>query len=531
MIKARDPNMKYAYPLEVQEDRIFIPSDGSRSISYVLKYCSPTVIQGFTETLFSLSKTGSTGPSTLLAWVKDFNHFARVEKISEITLASVSSYYEYERARSSVSNNFNNLKRLVLTWHSLGHEGVSDDVADFLERIAGLKQNVGTGSRVRSDDPETGWYIDQEYDDLLEAIWLDYETETVDLQKSLTLLLSAQYARRPIQMAHLKIADIIKNGESCGVTGKRIEFPGAKDKNAAGFRQSKQEIHPLSNDLWDLCQLQIQNSRAVWEKSLDIDISHNSIFQLPLFYNTLEPTRKKCIAKAREYEPQPLNVYSSQYLHIQASEISKFCSRRSAASAYHGTTVTSIRTGKVLKENAYRFRYTRPRQLARQGVPRATLQQWIGHSNPKSLEAYYDDPAERARTLNEHIAPLLSPIAQAFQGNLVDAEEHANRGQDPTSRIELEGNEELGVGSCGEHGFCNASVPIPCYRCSKFQPWVYGPHTEVLQRLEERQRIENETPRPGLKRRLLVPVQLDKDIRAVQAVIKLCDERKKKLSK
>ncbi len=120
----------------------------------------------------------------------------------------------------------------------------------------------------------------------------------------------------------------------------------------------------------------------------------------------------------------------------------------------------------------------------------------------------------------------MAPLAQAFQGILRDSEADAERGNDPNSRIELDGMEELGVGTCGEHGFCSASVPLPCYRCTKFQPWVYGPHHEVLNRLLERQKLENDVPIPGQHRRLLVPVQLDKDIQAVRAVIALCEARK-----
>jgi hypothetical protein len=164
-------------------------------------------------------------------------------------------------------------------------------------------------------------------------------------------------------------------------------------------------------------------------------------------------------------------------------------------------------------------------------IPKTILQYWMGHTSLRSLDAYYDDPAERARSLNEQIAPLMAPLAQAFQGTLRDKETDAVRGDDPASRIELDGRSESGVGTCGEHGFCSASVPIPCYRCNKFQPWVYGPHHEVKERLLERQRLENSLAKTGQGRRLLVPVQLEKDIEAVELVITMCDIRKKDLKK
>ncbi|MGY1917421.1 hypothetical protein ACW9IF_00695 [Pseudomonas tolaasii] len=213
--------------------------------------------------------------------------------------------------------------------------------------------------------------------------------------------------------------------------------------------------------------------------------------------------------------------YYSLIWHKSASSISQILLRKD------GSPVISERTGELLHEFAYRMRHTRARQLARLGVPRKVLQYWMGHESPISLDSYYDDPAERARPLNNDVGTLLAPLAQAFSGVIRDDESHAIRGDDPTSRIELDGRK--GVGTCGESGFCSASVPIPCYRCSKFQPWVYGPHKEVLIRLIDRQEEENNIHLPSKSRRMLAPLQLDKEIRAVKTVIALCEKRKAEL--
>ena len=50
-------------------------------------------------------------------------------------------------------------------------------------------------------------------------------------------------------------------------------------------------------------------------------------------------------------------------------------------------------------------------------------------------------------------------------------------------------------------------------------------------RLIERQEEENNIHIPSKARRMLVPLQLDKDIAAVKLVIKLCDVRKQELAK
>jgi len=476
--------------------------------------------------------------STLLtAYINTLNVFLKIEQTLSINIEALSNFHEHCRKNQLPPYIFASLKQLLLKWHNYGYEGISEEVADYLMEIQPPIKNKQSGSKIRSDNPEEGWYSDQEYDDLVETIWIDFESGKVDLQRTLILLLSAQYGRRPVQIAHLKINDIKINGENCGVSGKRIEFPGVKDKAAgSGFRESKQEIHPMGDELWDLCQLQINQSRANWEDAFDRKILHQYSNDLPLFYFSQRVRRKRAVDLALKNSSQIESKYASSCLHIPASMVSRLIRRyagnhkRSGRSKKFGSPVISARTGKNLIETAYRFRYTRARQLARIGVPRVTLQYWMGHEDASSIDAYYDDPAERARILEEAISPLLTPIAQAFQGTLVDSEADATRANEPSTRIELDGKKDLSVGSCGEHGFCTASVPIPCYRCSMFQPWVYGPHEEVLKRLLERQRLENEVPLVSQGRKLLVPVKLEKEINAVRIVIELCERRKTKLA-
>jgi hypothetical protein len=271
--------------------------------------------------------------------------------------------------------------------------------------------------------------------------------------------------------------------------------------------------------------LLVEDSRTRVESDLGISFTEAEALQLPL----LVPSRRWQVVKyfnlGVEQGLSKAEILVGRSLHMDGGSIS-----RMLREVKFVEPLISERTGAPLVINAYRSRYTRARQLARLGVTRGVLQHWLGHTSADSLEFYYDDPAERARVLNKEIAPLMAPLAQAFQGTLRDVEADAIRGEDGTSRIELDGAGDKGVGTCGNHGYCGASVPIPCYRCTKFQPWVYGPHHEVLERLNERQRQENSVPRAGQGRRLIIPIQLDRDIEAVKSIIGLCENRKAELS-
>lgn len=149
------------------------------------------------------------------------------------------------------------------------------------------------------------------------------------------------------------------------------------------------------------------------------------------------------------------------------------------------------------------------------------LSHWLGHTTERALEAYYNDPAEQARVIDEAMGPALAPLAMAFAGALIDSDEQATRATDPTSKLEFSRpGELLSVGRCGKHSFCaTTSVPIPCYRCKHFEPLVHAPHHEVLDALLQRQSEENQALRIGGQRNLLIPIDLSADILAVKIAL------------
>jgi hypothetical protein len=125
----------------------------------------------------------------------------------------------------------------------------------------------------------------------------------------------------------------------------------------------------------------------------------------------------------------------------------------------------------------------------------------------------------------------LVPLAMAFTGKLLDDESQATRANDAESTLEFAADGHLkNVGKCGKYSFCAiTSVPIPCYRCKEFEPLVYAPHEEVLHALLKRQAEEDAMIKIGGNRKLLTPINLGVDIRAVQACIARCNARKAEL--
>lgn len=496
---------KGSYSVEFIDSTLVTASKRACNIQSIFSMDTETV-SGFKSTIRAIAMSGALAPSTL------DNYVTRIElAVREAGVSSFSPDTYPQLVNGANKHTAAALRSILSSWHRLGYPGISSETIDVVNALK--RPATGDRKRITSEDPTEGWYTTQEYDDLIDIYWADYESGKKSLRDTAALLLVGQYGKRGVQLASLKNCDFQSEGATDGLTGKRVAFPGSKDRSAEEwFRGSKFEVHPMGDDLWNLCMRQIDNSIARHERLFGRTLTDAERGQLPFFQR--EQLGKKAFL---DYKIGA----SESALHLKSRAMS------TALKRLGGTTVISNRTGVPVHEFAYRMRYTRARQLARMGVPRTTLQYWLGHENANSLDNYYDDSAEDARLLDLEMHKILAPLAQAFSGSLRDRESDAIRGNDPSSRIELDGQHS--VGTCGEHGFCSASVPIPCYRCSKFQPWVDAPHEEVLIRLLERQEEENNIHLPSKSRRILVPLQLEKDITAVKLVIKLCDARKQEL--
>ena len=185
--------------------------------------------------------------------------------------------------------------------------------------------------------------------------------------------------------------------------------------------------------------------------------------------------------------------------------------------------IYSERTGELLKMTSRRFRYTTGTRAAREGFGVMIIAELLDHSDTQNAHVYVENIPEYAARINEKMSHLLAPYAKAFQGQIVDSEADAIRGNDKNSRIKLNPHENLGT--CGSYDFCGSKVPVPCYTCNHFQPWLDAPHQKALYELmAERDRIANITVD------LAIASVNDRIIIAVTEVIQRCDARRREMN-
>lgn len=378
------------------------------------------------------------------------------EATHSLPLFSPESMISYRSQIADTEWELSPMRAFIRTWVSLGYPGASADTLKMMEgwRIKGSEK----GYAVQSMCPENGPLTDIEMEAIVSGVLDCYAIGKLDLRATCFAMILAMTGRRPVQIAALKIKDLMSVGQRYF-----INFPRGKQKHE-GWRQSFSKFEVVE-DLWTLLNEQAGYVKSTFSDLCSWSNQQNLVPELPLF-----PAIKHYDVN-KDLEAQ----LAGDFLHARVSEIG-----HSMSSVKEVIAVTSHRTGAYTNINPYRFRYTLGTNLAREGRGEYIIAQALDHSDIQNAGVYVRNIPEIVERIDKAVALQLAPLAQAFQGVLVVDETKARRGGDRSSRICSAGGN---VGSCGSYGFCGALAPVACYTCSHFQPWLDGPHEAVLDQL------------------------------------------------
>lgn len=352
------------------------------------------------------------------------------------------------------------VRGFFVTWYKQGHPGISDEFIRTLQAWV-LKGNE-TGRAVLQMDSQKGPLTDVEMQGVLDGVITCYSKHCLRLETVALILTLLHTGRRSIQIVALKIKDIRATKKN-GIAGYEINFPRAKQRHA--LWRSTFNTYAIDEDLWLILQLQVAETVDKLHSLVDFRLSDALIRELPLFPDFVD-------ISSRTTERELSELLQFDYLHAPANICNSALTRFSEEHR-----VFSERTGQPLNLTSRRFRSTLGTNLARQGYGIAIVAEALDHSDLQSAGCYIRSLSDTVDRIDKAVAQRLAPLAQAFQGVLVVSEREAVRGGDPNSRIT---NGRVSVGTCGSYGFCGALAPIACYTCTHFQPWLDGPHEEVL---------------------------------------------------
>ncbi len=355
------------------------------------------------------------------------------------------------------------LKGFLLAWHDYGFDGVTSEVVDLLQswRIKGNEK----GAAVASGCPENGPYTDLEMAALLDWANLAVARKDIAFEDYAYLLTLAMTARRPVQIAALRGRDLVREtGE--GAPMFRLNIPRAKQRGIA-FRGAYRSLAILE-DLYLVLRQQHRQSVAAVLEAIGGAVDPALVGEVPIFLNRKKLEDVGNLDELTDY----LMGGAPDQLHSKIDSLDSALQRCAKASTAH-----SERTGEFIRFSALRFRHTRGTKLRREGFGAVIIAELLDHSDTQNVHVYTENTAQEAVVINELVGARLAPFAQACLGKLVHSERKAVRGDDPRSRVP--NDRQHAVGTCGNYGFC-ASGYRACYTCFHFQPWVDGPHEEVL---------------------------------------------------
>ncbi|HET7332903.1 site-specific integrase [Dyella sp.] len=365
------------------------------------------------------------------------------------------------------------LKGFLLAWYDYGYEGISDEVADLLRgwRIKGNAK----GEAVIAACPETGPLTDLELSALLSWANTAVVRRLIPFWIYAYFLTLAMTARRSVQVAALRGKDLQQEGGDNQLLF-RVNFPRAKQRGGR-FRETFRSL-AVPEDLYNVLICQHQQSVGQIGAKLRRSLPTALCMEVPIFLNP----SALCFVKGLASIERLLRGSTPDFLHATTGHLTE--GLRSFAKL---STARSERTGEYIRISATRFRYTRGTKLRREGFGAFIIAELLDHSDIQNVQVYMQNTASEAVAINELVGAELAPFAQACMGTLVWSEREAVRGDDRRSRVP--NHRQNGVGTCGNYGFC-ASGYRACYTCCHFQPWVNGPHEEVLEELyEEKRRV------------------------------------------
>ena len=392
------------------------------------------------------------------------------------------------------------IRGFLKRWHRMGYYGISEDAVAYLSRIRLAKNE--TGGAVKSLDPDEGPFEDNELRAVIDAMVSAFERTEIKLDIFAFMMLLCHTGQRPEQLTLLRACDIDSKESAPERTSYIVRVPRGKQRGE-GPRQSFDDV-PVTSHL----QMILERQKAEVTKRVEVSLGAlpGALGQdLPLF-----PAWRKLtsVTGAEDLRDQ----LSNDGLHVRVGTMQGRATK---------IVVRFARTGKRMKINFRRFRYTTGTRAARAGAGLLVIAEILGHKDTQSAGIYTADHPDFASRLDDTVGPLLARLASAFTGTLVDHEELALNGHQPLNRI---GEGTAIAGTCGRHARCT-TLARACYTCPLFQPWLDGPHREMLARFKSdyQRAIDasvSEEVVNGLQRTIIA---------AIEVIVK-CEERNAELS-
>lgn len=332
-------------------------------------------------------------------------------------------------------------------------QGIPGFRGEVASRLYRLKISINPrGERVMTRDVNDGPLSHDEHFLIRQAV---KEGHGPLLNQAIIMLL-LELGSRPVQLVQLEEQDFIVKVSPSGQPFYSLNVPRAKQRTVG---QAEKKRRRISSELGQLITELIERNHPKYGDRGP---------QMPLL--CVRNNNKKLTDELKErYELHMKTIGFTQRVRDFASL----------------ANIISPRTGKLIRLNPQRLRYTYFTLLAEQGASTNHLAELADHSNDKSIAIYISSTSSVVDRLNAAFGKdkYYADTIIRFQGQIL---EHTGT-EDPAAVIHgatPQFKNLGGIGVCGANFLCNLYPPLSCYICPKFQAWTDGPHEQLLLDLE-----------------------------------------------
>lgn len=414
-----------------------------------------------------------------------FVHFLALRQgqppLVTISVEEVSNY----RARLAKHDTWRigHLNVLLQKWHALRLPGVDAECVEYLRERR--KPGNSKGHAVRQRDPVDGPFSEEEYTALYKAVDAAYGTGEIQLWTAVLTRLLFACGGRISQYASLKAKDLEERDGK--FTLKLPQVKNSLDHSRAAFIEFS---------------LSPQTGRLVREL-IETHCADGWDDEAPLF---LEDEVMRYGSRA------PLRSRSDLFFGHCTRETLSRCFVIAVSPIAPPTSRLNF---DVLPVNPKRFRSTYGTRLAEEGASKAEIADRLGHADLQNVDVYFEGSPRVIDNIDKALGEQLAPVAHAFRGRLIEDESQSTHKGAPGSRIiDFRVSTDTLASCAGQGKSCAFDKPVACYTCFRFEPWLDGPHKEVLARLEKEREEWIGDPR--------IAAINDQAIEAVKEVIAEC---------
>lgn len=493
MSKDLIPAKMDGYYFSPQEDVWVLDRDNQINKKVVTDILDDNLKEGYLNTMVLFSRDYSASFSSKLHGA--FLAFIREEQCVCVSKALVLNFRSKEHVKDEL---LSRLRIFITKWYSLGYTGIDLEAVQIMESWKLVKGK--SGDVVKRKDPIQGPLTDIELQEFNEGAIRAYEKKEISLFMLTMALIISHTGRRPLQVTHMKITDILKLSKEGDEIYYLLNIP--RIKQGLGFREEFRTFR-ITKDLYELVCKQAKDSLAMLSEFMGRQLTTEESKNVPLF---ISENKIRLIDKNVSLDfylkTDILHHYRGKLTEVLKMIITK-------------ENVFSERTKEYLHINARRFRYTLGTRAAREGYGEYIIAELLDHSTTENVGVYVQNHADNAYKIDKAMGQALTGISRVFRGQVKRKEDIE---YDITTGIKIKNHDGEDTGSCQQCSTCSANVPIPCYTCMHFTPWLDGPHEKVYQYLiGERERIYSIT------NDRTVTDSLDRTVIAVKEVINHCN--------